>query len=497
MHQLELKFQVPPGQQAPLVQELRHHDGRRTRLLARCFDTADGLLADHAVSLCLRREGRRWMQTLKAAGRNPVHRIEHEVVLRVPAGHEPALDLARHDGTPAGELLRQLLKDAAGAALVERMATDITRLAARLAVPGATIEAVLDTGVLRAGQHGPQPRELPVCELEFGLIDGAAGPLFDLAADWRRHGGLWLDSRSKAQRGTDLAQGRGFGVPVKACAPLLTSKMSGHALVIAAVDAVQHQVLGNASAVAAGSLDEEHVHQLRVGLRRLRTALRELGPLAQGVDPAWEERLARTFDRLGEIRDDDTVANAVRPMLEQAHAPRLRWTPRTGQADAAAIVRDGAFQDTLLALLRWTLDDQAPDARPARAEATRAHVDMRLSTLHRQVCRQGRHFPDLPTEDQHRVRKRLKRLRYLAELVSSWWPDKAVRRYLKRLSPAQDALGHHNDVVVATERFLADARLDPSAFFAAGYLRAQQAQTAAQAQAALLDVGRARRFWKD
>ena len=36
------------------------------------------------------------------------------------------------------------------------------------------------------------------------------------------------------------------------------------------------QVLGNSSEIAEGTGTEEHVHQLRIGLRRLRTALRQM-----------------------------------------------------------------------------------------------------------------------------------------------------------------------------------------------------------------------------
>ena len=491
MHEFVLRFQVLPGLRAALTRELQRQGGRRTRLQAKYFDTPDGLLSGHALSLRLCREGRRWIQSLKAGGKNAAHRIEHEVPLRVPAGTDPALDLGRHDGTRAGELLRRLLNDASEAVLVERFASEVTRLSVRLQRPGATVEAALDIGVLRAGD-----REAPVCELELELIEGDLGQVFELAAEWRARGGLWLDTRSKARRGANLAEGRDFGPPVKSSPPVLTNDMSGHAMVLAAVSAAQHQVLGNASEVGAGSRDEEHVHQLRVGLRRLRTALRELGPLAHGADPAWEGRLAAAFARLGAIRDDDTVANAVRPMLERAHAPRLRWTPRTSDADAVGIVRDEAFQDAMLALLRWTLADQAPIEHGATPADARTQVEQRLSALHRQLATGGRRFPELPTEEQHRVRKRLKRLRYLSELVSAWWPEKAVRRYLKRLAPAQDALGHYNDIIVATERFLADAQVDPSSYFAAGYLRAQQQHTATAVQGVLKEAKRILPFWK-
>lgn len=95
-------------------------------------------------------------------------------------------------------------------------------------------------------------------------------------------------------------QQRRFGPPVKARPPVLTHDMSGHAVAQAAVCAALDKVLGNASEVGAGSGDEEHVHQLRIGLRRLRTALRELGPLAEGADPACTAADARAA--LMEIR---------------------------------------------------------------------------------------------------------------------------------------------------------------------------------------------------
>ena len=130
MHELELKFQVPPELRASLTHELQRRGGRRTRLLARYFDTPEALLGTHAVSLRLRHQGRRWVQTLKAAGLNAVHRLEHEVPVRVPAGTEPALDVQRHHGTPPGDLLAELLTGQAASSLVEFFSTDITRWAA-------------------------------------------------------------------------------------------------------------------------------------------------------------------------------------------------------------------------------------------------------------------------------------------------------------------------------------------------------------------------------
>ena len=119
----------------------------------------------------------------------------------------------------------------------------------------------------------------------------------------------------------------------------------------------------------------------------------------------------------------------------------------------------------------------------------------RLDDLHRKVERDGRRFERLPLARQHQVRKRLKRLRYLAELTASLWSGHAVQTWLKRVSAAQDALGHHNDVAVAADAFRADARAHPAAWFAAGFLQAHLAVTARAARKALVRTLDEKRFW--
>src|SRR4051794_6048348 len=109
MTELELKFQVPDDQVSSLQGELRRHGARTTRLLARYFDTPDGRLAEHRLALRLRKEGDRWVQTLKADGASAVERFEHEVSLDVSPETEPLLDPSRHDHTEPGTLLRKVL----------------------------------------------------------------------------------------------------------------------------------------------------------------------------------------------------------------------------------------------------------------------------------------------------------------------------------------------------------------------------------------------------
>jgi triphosphatase len=488
--ELELKFSLDDAQAVALRAELRRRGARSVTLLARYYDSDDGTLARHGVSLRLRKEGRAWRQTLKASGASAVHRLEHDVPLRVPAGGAvPTLDVARHAGSPAYAALQRALDEAGGAdALVERFATDVARLRCHVELDGTAIEVALDRGSVHAGA-----RSTPLCEVELELVAGAPSALFALAAEWRAHGGWWLDVRSKALRGTLLADGREHAPPVKATAPRFHQNApDGGALVRAVLRSVLEQVLGNAAALAAGSRAEEHVHQLRVGLRRLRTALRELAPLAPPLaDAALQAPLADAFAKLGVLRDDATVAQAVRPQLEAAHAPLLAWPAADVDADPGAIVRDDALQRALLALLALAHGDGG-DAPPH--DATRQHLRRRLSKLHRAVL--DAPFDTLSIDAQHAVRKRLKRLRYLAEFVAPLHAGKAVQRYLKRLGAAQDALGRHNDVAVAAARFRAHAEHDARAWFAAGYLAAALRETARDAQAALVPLADTPRFWK-
>jgi inorganic triphosphatase YgiF len=493
MRELEIRFHVPPDSLQSLRQELNRHDAHSTRMIAHYFDTPGDSLGSQQMSLRLRKEGRRWFQTLKAQrSSRGVDRFEHNVALRVPPRKMPVLDIARHDGTEAGARLREVLGGATAEALVERYTTEVTRLACQLPMSGSAVEAALDTGILRSGE-----RQVPICELELEHRSGDIAPLFALAQLWRRHGGLWLDSRSKAIRGATLAKGLVHGTPVKARAPALERDMDASHLLRTVMLSTLEQVLGNASELAAGSSDEEHVHQLRIGVRRLRTVLRELAPLSEGFMSGWEPALSNAFAQLGAIRDDHAVAAAVRPLLERAGAPKLGWRSANTADDPGAIVRADSFQDTLLDLLRWALSEPAwATPKHVPHEARRCLVE-RLSRLHRQVTRGGEAFEQLPEAEQHQVRKRLKRLRYLAELVSTMWAHKATQRFLRRLSPAQEALGHHNDVTVAAAKFLADAQQDSLSLFAAGYLKAYEAVTARQAHASLAHVTRARCFWKD
>jgi inorganic triphosphatase YgiF len=352
------------------------------------------------------------------------------------------------------------------------------------------VEASLDLGHVEAGA-----RRLPLCELELELQQGSPKALVQLARRWLLPHGLWLSAEAKSERGRRLLHGEAQPAVVTAQPPQLHTPMSPEALVQALVANCLAQILPNAAAVAGGNWGDEHVHQLRVGLRRLRTVLRELGGLSSRLPQRIDAPLTAAFRQLGAHRDRQTVLAAITPQLLAAGAAGVGWaSAEADETDLAQIVQAPAFQCALLDALAFSLTP-GPGA-PQNRKALRKLVQPRLRRLHTQVSEGGRRFGKLPLAEQHRVRKRLKRLRYLSEFVAPLFGGEATRHYLEALHPAQDALGEHNDMVVAHALAQPLASGDADARFATDWLARTQRKTARKASKHLAKVARSHRFWK-
>lgn len=520
MTEIEFKFQIPKARLAGLQKELARARTTRTHLQARYFDTADGLLAKNGAALRLRKEGRRWIQTAKALGDSAVHRLEHNVDLGLSRPGVPVLvNARRHQGTPVGEVLDKLL-EGGEVPLVETFATDIWRVTRHTRLGSSVVELALDTGrVIAPASPGRPERASPVCELELELVQGSVSDLVALAQRWSQRHGLWFSTVTKAERGERVRAAQQPGKEaeetvqaVKATPPRFGQAeedrkgglMVGAAqLQRAVVAACLAQILPNASEIASGNEAPELIHQLRVGIRRLRSALRELDAVAPGHfdTAAWEPILVTAFRGLGAQRDRDVLEARMQPQLQALGAP-LAELPPAGHTQpppptAGELVRDAGFQQLLVTLIAFSAppEVQTPVTRP-EAEAVRQAVGERLGKLHRQLRKAGRNFEGLPTEEQHRARKRLKRLRYLSEFVAPLYGKDKAQRFIEQLLPAQDALGDYNDDVVATEAYREAASQDPRAWFAVGWLSAQTPRQARSCGEALQALGQAAKFWK-
>jgi triphosphatase len=226
--------------------------------------------------------------------------------------------------------------------------------------------------------------------------------------------------------------------------------------------------------------DVEAIHQLRVAMRRLRAALALFEPvLPPGVVASLTEDLAWLGRGVGAVRDLDVLAIAIgalqRSLDDASRAALGALQHALAERRAVALVEMGR----LLAMPR-TRRLHARLAQLAmprvRARPTRRLGDVASDLLRPLLAaarRAGRDLePETPPVAFHRLRVRVKRLRYGCETLESLAPD-AVGPLVGRLERLQDALGEHQDAVThaAWLRAVAgSAQLRPATLLAMGAL---------------------------
>lgn len=179
--------------------------------------------------------------------------------------------------------------------------------------------------------------------------------------------------------------------------------------------------------------DPEYLHQLRVGIRRLRTVLLVFEAKQLG------RRLRKLARPLGDARDWDVfVARFGRGKVERM-AARRRCGRALESAEFSAFILDARH-------LRGKAG-----AGPLAAFAAKA-----LDRLHRKTLKRARSVDWRNEKRRHRVRIAVRRLRYACDFFSSCFDDS--RRYLRGLADLQDLLGDLNDIAVA--RRLGGAKLE-------------------------------------
>lgn len=316
---------------------------------------------------------------------------------------------------------------------------------------GVRIEVALDRGWIEAEGR----REL-ICELGVELLAGSATDLFSTVGQLQSEIALHPQTNSKLQRGYRVLADDPSLIVVKA-RPLPTDSAmtTVEAFRLIALACVKH-FQGNEQGVL-GSDDPEFIHQARVAIRRLRSAIRVWRKLlpetfVSSFDPRWQSlaRLlgeARNWDVflvetlpqvLARFPDDEHACALVTYAREQCRSNRQAVRCALSAADYSRLLVN--FQAAVLALPKLgsrRLGAFAPRCLEKRARQVRLLAAEAISA---------------DAAARHRLRVACKRLRYALEFFSPLFAGADVFAYYhSAASKLQEVLGRLNDLAVASQ----------------------------------------------
>ena len=497
--EVEIKLEFDPADRAAIESHplLAAAHPEKETLISVYFDTKDRALWKAKCALRVRKAGSRYLQTLKGAdGAAELFdrpEWEHET-----KGLEPDVSLLA--GTPLAPLL-----DDRGRDLSPLFRTRIERLVYRLLGDEAEIELALDQGEIEAKEHWS-----PVHELELELKRGKPADLFRLARRLAAAVPVRLAVKTKAERGYELAEGGGTAAE-KAKPVILHPDMTCGEVFRAIGENCLRQIVINERLVPAG--EAEALHQMRIGLRRLRAAIAVFAKMTADRDQKRiKGELKWITNELGPARDLDVfAADILKPLAKQGDHAEARRAFATARArayeTATGAIRSDRFRNTLLDLAEWievgpwTVDDALAKRRERKVKK---HAAKRLARMRSDVRDKGEDLRELDAKKRHKLRIEAKALRYAMEFFASRFPDgeNAKRREaaLSALKEIQDELGALNDL--AQREALAGEALGPGGHDlgpeAAKLLAADEREVERRlkrAEAAFASFAKAKPFW--
>ena len=487
----ELKLALSPSVaetvfSLPVFAQRRAGKPKSQRLVSTYYDTPEKDLARRGVSLRVRRADEKRIQTVKSAGDSGVANSRGEWEWPIESDKP---DLARLKDEPIANLLADISEDRLEPVVV----TDVIRTTQNLDVDGDVVEAALDLGSIVVGKVKQDIREL-----KLELREGMPASLYRLALELNLAVPFDIEVESKAARGFRLKEGLAPQASKPSEMRLNSDEPAIEALRVIIEETLGH-LLANQPAALAG--DPEGVHQVRVAVRRVRSALRLFSPhLESHARRLFEDELRHAGQTIGEARDWDVFCDEILPQVSETPEARkfseMMKPPAEARRAAAhqtcvRQLQDPSFRALVLGLAAWMEEGREDSGQVGDDGLKRDIGDIAgnlLDRLDAKATKRGRAVrPDALPDELHPLRKSLKKLRYSVEFLESIFPPKKAKQFLRHLKKLQEALGEINDAAMATrlaEGLAADKHLELAPSVAAISLsRGRAAQDAMKALA--------------
>lgn len=424
----------------PFVRAITSGRARTQKLTSIYYDTPDLTLRRHAMALRLRNVGKQWIQTLKGGGQVSagLHQ-RNEWEAPVPS-ERLDFDVLKGCGGKLPRGVRHHLRPV--------FITDFSRNIRLVEYEGAQIELCMDSGEIRAGHQS-----YPISEVELELKSGEPRQLFKLAMALLDIVPMRVEHTSKAEYGYRLCSASKPSVKKGGFSPLHSDQSVSDALRSLIADCLSH-VQSNVPGVLLRT-DAEYLHQVRVGLRRLRVVLAVAFRYRPDVELAsLREQVSELCVGLGRSREWDVFVTQTLPPIcarfpeHEGLQEIARASERTRKQQHTTIdmhLASPDFQRMLLRLGAW-MHSELIDISPI---SLKSFVSSSLNKRHKDVvnCRERLRAKD--KVQLHRLRIACKKLRYFIEMFDSLLDREKSKTYLDVLADLQDVLGRFNDHAVA------------------------------------------------
>jgi inorganic triphosphatase YgiF len=454
----ELKLEIEPAAAPRVVQWLRAKGGARKsarKLLAVYFDTDNLSLHRNGVTLRIRHSDNRFAQTIKCQDPGAAGLFDRPEWEKPVHGFIPDLAAARRIG------LKPLKQPHLSRLLHPVFEVQVRRVTFEL--PGANqIALTIDRGRVVAGK-----RHARLCEIEIESLDGRLDDAFRIAKAIAAISPLRLNTQSKSARGFALLQEsetRIFHAGPVALAPAMATEAAFRTI---ARDCLR-QLIANLSASAKEN--SEALHQMRVGLRRLRASISTFSHMLKNDETERIKSDLRWVGQcLGGARDLDVLLHALQPQKADGNFPssiirRFEQHRHQAYVNLRRAVSSARFRSLQLEVLTWIqcgswrngVDESVAHIRE---QPIVTYAASELRRRHKKLVKQLAGLAQYDPAERHRLRLRTKRLRYAVEFFGGLFPGRKSAhrrdRLLSALKDLQSALGDLNDLA-NRERLLSE-----------------------------------------